>query len=622
MSLRLELRYTFSAPPDRIWPLVADTERLNRALGLPATRYEPLPAETEVGRARVRARLPGVTLAFEEEPFEWVENRSHRVFRRFLGGPFRTFHGGVTLTPDGRGTNLLVWAEFVPRGPAGRPFFALLRAKTRRDWNRFVARIHRHVAGEAAAVYGPGIDRARDEVRRRVRARLREAPAVVRENPLAPRLFEHLAGASDMEVGRIRPFALARAWGVDRYELLALCLRATRESVLDLSWDLLCPNCRGETSLTRLDELGTRPHCDTCHIVYDATFDRNVEVTFRPTARYRAVTRTVFCAAGPGNTPHILAQTVLPPGGARSLRARLGTGAYRLRTLTGRAAARIEVGDATNADGNSSSGGGSPTGELTAVLAAGGIRLEPEDRILEPGELGLNFRNETGAPAQLIMETAAWESDCATAAAVSVYQEFRDLFSSVVLAPDVQVGIASLPILFTDLQGSTSLYERLGDAAAYALVMEHFRLLQDAVREWGGGVIKTIGDSVMAAFPDAAAAVACSLAAQARVQEFNRTRAGGEIVLKIGLHQGPCIAVQANERLDYFGTTVNVAARLNKESRGDDLVVSEAILADASVTPLLTACRQEAFEASLRGITDRQRLWRILPPSAQRIESH
>src|SRR5437016_13382825 len=96
MSLRLSFRYTFPAPPERVWPLVADTERLNRTLGLPATSYQAITEAAEVNRLRVNARQMGMPLAFEEEPFEWVENRSYQVARRFHGGPFRSFVGGTT----------------------------------------------------------------------------------------------------------------------------------------------------------------------------------------------------------------------------------------------------------------------------------------------------------------------------------------------------------------------------------------------------------------------------------------------------------------------------------------------------------------------------------------------
>jgi class 3 adenylate cyclase len=610
MPLRLSLTYTFPVPPDRLWPIVADTDRLNRALGLPDVRYERLTGQQEVGRLSVRARrLP--VLAFEEEPFEWVENRSYRVRRRFRSGPLDgSFEGGATLVPIEGGTELRVEAEFVPRTKTARLAFAALCRKTARDWDRFAAQIRRHLAGEVKHVYGEGIDRAAAPVRRAVAARLQETAGDVAADPLAERFFAFLGEAGDVDLERIRPFALARLWEADRYDVLRLCLRATRAGILDLFWDLICPNCRGGPErAARLEEVRSRMHCESCHIAYDANFDRFVEVTFRPAPRFRRVVSRQFCAAGPRNTPHIVAQVVVAPGEEREIEMNLAAGEYRLRTLTGAGAAALEalsverwaLGSGLNAQRLT----------LNASLKASGVQLDPAS--VPEGEVRLVVRNETGQPAQIVLETEAWDPDCATAAVVSVFQEFRDLFSSEVLAPDVQLSIETLPLLFTDLKGSTALYQQLGDAPAYALVRDHFALLREAVAAARGGIIKTIGDSVMAAFPDAAAALGCALAAQERVRQFNERQGRGLVILKMGLHQGPCIAVRGEERLDYFGSTVNLAARLHSESHGGDVVVSEAIIADPGAQPLLTGCRAEPFEAELRGIARRQRLWRLVP---------
>src|SRR3954447_9320016 len=153
MPLRLSLTYTFSVSPDRLWPIVADTDRLNRVLGLPDMRYQPLTEESEVGRLKVRARQLAL-VAFEEEPFEWVENESYRVQRHFPGGPFRSFEGGTTLVPVEGGTELRIEAEFQPRTAVARALFAVIRRKTKQEWDRFAERIGRYLAGETEFVYG------------------------------------------------------------------------------------------------------------------------------------------------------------------------------------------------------------------------------------------------------------------------------------------------------------------------------------------------------------------------------------------------------------------------------------------------------------------------------------
>jgi class 3 adenylate cyclase len=110
-----------------------------------------------------------------------------------------------------------------------------------------------------------------------------------------------------------------------------------------------------------------------------------------------------------------------------------------------------------------------------------------------------------------------------TADRVATLQAFRDLFSDQVLRPGDEVGIRRVTLLFSDLRGSTALYDAIGDAAAYRLVRDHFAYLAAIVREHEGTVVKTIGDAVMAAFHDPAEGLKAAIAMQERVASFNAT---------------------------------------------------------------------------------------------------
>src|SRR6185437_10449918 len=126
-------------------------------------------------------------------------------------------------------------------------------------------------------------------------------------------------------------------------------------------------------------------------------------------------------------------------------------------------------------------------------------------------------------------------------------------------------------ILFTDLRASTRLYRQIGDAPAFGVVLDHFDVLRAAVAAEGGAVVKTIGDAVMATFQRPVAALHAVLAAQ---RALASPAAGARpLRLKAGLHYGPCIAVTLNDRLDYFGSTVNIAARLVGLSGGSDIIL-------------------------------------------------
>ncbi len=153
--------------------------------------------------------------------------------------------------------------------------------------------------------------------------------------------------------------------------------------------------------------------------------------------------------------------------------------------------------------------------------------------------------------------------DWTDAALVTTLQEFRDLFSEEMLSPSESFSIRNLSFLFTDLKSSTEMYERLGDSKAFYLVKEHFKIMEDVVREFDGGVVKTIGDAVMAVFQTPAQAFAAARSMVERFEDYNAEHhTQHQIIVKIGIHSGSCIAVTLNDRIDYFGTSVNIAARV------------------------------------------------------------
>jgi class 3 adenylate cyclase len=192
---------------------------------------------------------------------------------------------------------------------------------------------------------------------------------------------------------------------------------------------------------------------------------------------------------------------------------------------------------------------------------------------------------------------------------VIMAQAFRDLFRADTLPAEGGLALKSMTVLFTDLKGSTELYERIGDLRAFDLVRQHFATLRDAVASEGGGVVKTIGDAVMASFAEPRSAMAAAIAMQRGIAGVG----GGELRLKIGLHAGPCIAVDLNDRLDYFGRTVNLAARVQDLAQGREIVCTEAVYEAAGVGDL---CREAALgvareRATLRGIDEEMAVLRL-----------
>jgi len=223
----------------------------------------------------------------------------------------------------------------------------------------------------------------------------------------------------------------------------------------------------------------------------------------------------------------------------------------------------------------------------------------------------LNLVNATEAEQTFQLERTAWSDQASTAADVTALQVFRDLFANEVVRPGEEISIGSVTLLFTDLRDSTRLYRSIGDASAFGRVREHFDVLEKAVASEGGAIIKTMGDAVMASFRNPVAAMRAIWNAQTKIAE----RGEPMLWLKMGMHKGPCIVVNLNDRLDYFGSTVNVAARLPDFSQGGELVFTEEINNDPEVREFLAKNAKpgaaSSFSGYLKGFDERFTLWRL-----------
>ncbi len=573
----------FDPPPAAMWPLVADTARFNEAAGLPRYTVSEIPAADGTVAFEGKAKIGPFAVSWREVPVEMVQGHWFRQTRLFSNGPFKRLTASFALTPEGGGSQGRYTLEVEPRNLVGTA--ALLAGffkSAERGFTKVAARVHDFARGTAGLPFVAEKLALSDEARGRL---ARALTAMVRDGA-DPDIAERLAGlvreALDGDLRRIRPLKLARDWGKPERLVIEACLIGVRADMLSMHWDLLCSNCRGaKRSAASLDRLPKGAHCDTCNIDYERDFTRNVELTFRPVAAIRDLTGGEFCAYGPMQTPHVLIQQNLEPGETRDVEAPLAPGDYRARTFH-------------------------PGGDtIFAVNGAAPTIVCDDDAITTaaPANAGVvRFVNRRARPVTLVVESREWVKDALTADRVTAMQAFRELFATEALRPGDDVAIGRVTLMFTDLRGSTALYARIGDAAAYRLVREHFAFLADQVREHDGGIVKTIGDAVMAAFPDPAQAVRAALAVQRSVAQFNRDQGLADgLVIKLGLHAGSAIAVTLNDRLDYFGSTVNLAARLQGQSRGGDIVLSETLALDPAVAPLIAGLNASAEQAAIKG---------------------
>jgi class 3 adenylate cyclase len=586
VSLAAEWTWELAAPRERLWQYLADTDWVNEHAGLPRieARYEPQPGG---GTRRFATFRQGpMTLEWEELPTIWRVPEYFAVERRYVRGPLKRFLTSTTLqaiAPDRTRVVVTVLLE------AASPIFELMLPVVAAQGKRGANKAFRRAESLAQ--------------------RVEEAPLATDLGPfevlvgshLAPEALAALAGfvadAEDRDLTRMRPYELADRWKLPRREVLRAFLTATRRGLLNLSWSVICPGCRGPSEgMGTLEDLHNGYHCPTCNVAFDAVFDRSVEVTFDAKPLGRGANVGLFCIASPQRSGHVFGQFTVEPGEIGEFDLTLEPGTYDVNAF-GAGIAPVIVSSEERAR------------DLEVSLhPLAGIDTTPAVR---SGAVRARIENDFDYAAIVRVEDGRWPDTIVTASAVTALQEFRDLFSSQVLAPGLQLGIETIGVLFTDLIGSTAMYARTGDASAFRIVTDHFEVVRDIVDRHEGAMVKTIGDAVMAVFVDP---VKCFEAAIELDESVKTISADGEpLRLRVGFHVGPCIAMRANERIDYFGTTVNLAARLQSLARAGEVTMAKSVAERPAVAARLRELGDRVREetVAVKGIAEPVEILRV-----------
>ena len=438
--------------------------------------------------------------------------------------------------------------------------------------------------------------------------------------------------APDHALNRVNALDLAAKEKLDEERVIAALLHASRLGLFEMSWNVMCPGCGGVldagTTLKTLDQ--AEYNCALCAAGYETTLDNMVEVTFTVSPRVRKIAahtpdelsapeyyRQIFWSSGvdlPEDYARMMEEVALEaielPAGERAiLSLQLPAEFLIVFEPVTHGAQFIDV-------------KGEPTRERQNLsLVFNKVRAPTGTMEMRPGPLRLSLENRTDTRVlpgvwignQKLHDLLGRRKPVLTAKRLLTNQTFRDIFHTDTLSVDQRLKIISLTFLFTDLKGSTELYERVGDLVAFDLVKEHFRMLNEIIISERGAVVKTIGDAVMATFATPDRAVAAAIRMREAMNGLGEQRRQESLLLKMGIHEGPCLAVTLNDRQDYFGQTVNIAARVQGLAASRAIVATGQVVEDPEAAAILrtNGLTPTLRRTALRGIVDEMSVYEI-----------
>jgi len=438
--------------------------------------------------------------------------------------------------------------------------------------------------------------------------------------------------APDRALCRINVLDFAAKAGVDEERAVAAFLHAARLGIFELSWNVLCPGCGGvlEASETLKSVDQEDYHCAWCAAGYAPVLDEIVEVTFTVSRRVRRIAahdsnelpvaeyfRQIFWSSAidvPEDFDRLMEEITLET-------VELSPGEKALLSLHLPAEFVILLDPVTHATHFLDVKGEPTRDRQNLSFVFDKVRAPTETVQLRPGPLRLSLENRTDTrvlpglwiAGDKLHELLARRRPFLSAKRLLTNQVFRDIYGTDTIDVDQRLKITSLTFLFTDLRGSTELYEQVGDLAAFDLVRAHFQVLNGIIAAEAGAIVKTAGDAIMATFPTPDRAVAAALRMREAMQGLNGGRNGHDLLLKIGIHEGPCLAVVLDNRQDYFGRTVNIAARVQGLADSRSILATGPVVMHPQASSLLatSGLAPVAQSRALRGIAEEVAVYEI-----------
>ncbi|MBO6585984.1 MAG: adenylate/guanylate cyclase domain-containing protein [Gracilimonas sp.] len=554
-------QFSLSASPAKLWPYVSDTNRIFRILGATPVSETSLSRSTPKGSLELSHNKLKSYVSWRQTPYIWEYPYRFGVSRHYKLGILKELRFStefISLDDETR-VSIKIWVQ-----PTNPLFSFIIKAYVEYIIKRRLAKYLQQVDESISKSLRPYEISKPKKLVRGAERKIKTIKAQLIENSkrkrIVNRLFDLIQLADDEELERIHPYSLAEYWGEKKYSVLNVFLHAAKLDLLDFSWDVCCPKCKSpKHTFRKMREARVHLYCNDCESDYMMDFNRNTHLVFTPHPLIRKITDKKYSLGGPQSKPHRVTQQSIDIGSERYPQIQLEEGTYLFRTHNHEGHLILHVRE-------------EGTDNITIFITD--EELDGQEITISTNP-NLIISNRSSEKAVCFIDKMNWKEEAIYASEVSSSHDFRELFSRETLKETSKVKASEVTMLFTDLMNSTELYVQEGDESAIGRVMGHFKIIQQIVAEERGGIVKTIGDSVMAVFWEPVSA----LKAVQRIQQIftTSTSMGDAFKIKAGVHFGDCTAVNLNGRIDYFGTTVNIASRLVDIASEKEIMVSEAV---------------------------------------------
>ncbi|MEM7180418.1 MAG: adenylate/guanylate cyclase domain-containing protein [Spirochaetota bacterium] len=544
---------TLPVNAEDLWVYLTDTSTTNQALGLAKMHF----TEKE-GRLFGSSVNLGIPLEWEEVPWTWDYATSLESARIYSKGFAQYVRAIYRLFPQKESLKLYIYFGWIPKGLFSRWLLKLSMPQIKKKYNEYLQNLAKTIGKNKTSqnmlLQESKVGYLSEEQKDRLTASLSRIEKKGFSHSLSQKILQYINTQADENMYRIRPIEVAKHIEYEQKEVIRFFIHACKESIFNISWDLVCPHCRGvRDEIKHLGEIPNFGSCDVCEIEFDADQINSLEITFHIHPSIRDVEKVFYCSAEPAKKPHILSQISIPTRKTIQLSTKFPEGRYRFRIKGDKNYDFLDVQKTSDA------------GELYLSN-----KVENQTHTVKEQPL-LVLKNTDTQDRTFIIEKDEEDQYSLRPKDLFLVQDFHDLFSEEAIATGMSLDVGIQTILFTDIVGSTRLYAEEGDGGAFQKVKEHFVTIYEYIQSNNGAVVKTIGDAAMAVFPTPLEALQAAIKLQENFSSANPTG----LRIRISLHTGPCLTVKLNSNIDYFGNTVNYAAKLQTTCDAGEISFSE-----------------------------------------------